>query len=498
MPTAAPTNLTISTLLDLTAASAHPALPADDGSAFDALLQSPPKLERSPHPPPDAERTESAARRPDSSRTDGEQPPYPSASAEEQTETTVTPSDPSTEFDDQQQEEVTSTTDAIAAAETLIEQSLAAIPLQPAVLANAPVSDSDPALEKSEKDEQESAVVGSQSKRKKAAAPAVAVAYHSTNVAGATGASVVTAATTDVSSQEAGNTQKGELSAAQATEPDPSISDLPPPTSDLDASTAGLAQEFAPAADAATSEAKTAQNEPATRDVSVERVAAAELATSASSHQASKDQPQPTVTPLATPIATQAAAQQQQSPSTGRGLPQSIAAAGPANRTRLPGQLLAQSEGPAARRGVVEVDTTRLLSRVARAFAAAQERDGEIRLRLSPPELGALRLEVRIQDGVMVAHLETETEAARTAIVENLPALRERLAEQGVRIERFDVDLMQRQPSGTPNQSGGGQQESPAPVQRPTTPVRRTTESPSSAPGSASAQATAGGLNVII
>ena len=113
--------------------------------------------------------------------------------------------------------------------------------------------------------------------------------------------------------------------------------------------------------------------------------------------------------------------------------------------------------GPLAQIGprLTEIDTARLLGRVARAFTAAQERDGEIRLRLSPPELGSLLLEVRIQDGALVARLETETDAARTAIVENLPALRERLNEQGVRIERFDVDLMQRQPGGMPDQPGG-------------------------------------------
>ena len=44
----------------------------------------------------------------------------------------------------------------------------------------------------------------------------------------------------------------------------------------------------------------------------------------------------------------------------------------------------------------------------------------------------------------MSARLEVETESARGALLENLPALRERLAEQGVKIERFDVDLADR------------------------------------------------------
>jgi len=107
----------------------------------------------------------------------------------------------------------------------------------------------------------------------------------------------------------------------------------------------------------------------------------------------------------------------------------------------------------------VPVDSARFLSRVAKAFTAAQQRDGEVRLRLSPPELGSLRLQVSVQDGVMVARMETETEAARASLTNNLPALRERLAEQGIRVERFDIDLMQRPTTGTPDRPSDPQQQ---------------------------------------
>lgn len=127
---------------------------------------------------------------------------------------------------------------------------------------------------------------------------------------------------------------------------------------------------------------------------------------------------------------------------------------------RLPQHVLARSEAPQGHHPApVPVDSARFLSRVAKAFLSAQQRDGEVRLRLSPPELGSLRLQVSVQDGVMVARLETETEAARSSLVSNLPALRERLAEQGVRIERFDIDLMQRPPTGTPDRPNDPQQQ---------------------------------------
>ena len=98
------------------------------------------------------------------------------------------------------------------------------------------------------------------------------------------------------------------------------------------------------------------------------------------------------------------------------------------------------------------VDTARLIHRVARSFAAVHHGSGAIRMKLSPPALGALRLEVLVQDGKLIARLETETAEAQRSLVEGLPALRERLAEQGLRIEHFEVDLFS-QHSGTPQQS---------------------------------------------
>jgi flagellar hook-length control protein FliK len=78
----------------------------------------------------------------------------------------------------------------------------------------------------------------------------------------------------------------------------------------------------------------------------------------------------------------------------------------------------------------------------------AQDRGGLVQLRLSPPELGSLRLELTMQNGVMMAAVETETPAARQVLLDHLPALRERLAEQNIRIERFDVDVRQENSGG--------------------------------------------------
>jgi flagellar hook-length control protein FliK len=84
----------------------------------------------------------------------------------------------------------------------------------------------------------------------------------------------------------------------------------------------------------------------------------------------------------------------------------------------------------------------RFVHRVAHAVQAAFDRGGPIRLRLSPPELGAVRLVVSLRDGTLSARLEAETAAARNVLLDHLPLLRDRLAQQQIKIERFEVDLL--------------------------------------------------------
>jgi flagellar hook-length control protein FliK len=97
-----------------------------------------------------------------------------------------------------------------------------------------------------------------------------------------------------------------------------------------------------------------------------------------------------------------------------------------------------------------QVERTRLVQRVAKAVQTAHDRGGELKIRLSPPELGSMKLEVRLHEGVMSARIETETREAQRVLNENLLVLRERLAEQNIKVERFDVDVF------NPGAGGGG------------------------------------------
>lgn len=119
---------------------------------------------------------------------------------------------------------------------------------------------------------------------------------------------------------------------------------------------------------------------------------------------------------------------------------------------RLPQHLLARgTQRGSAGAPPNPAEQARFVQRVAKAFQTAQSGSGEIQLRLSPPELGSLKLEIKVQNGVLTARVEAETATAKNMIVDSLPVLKERLAEQGIQVERFDVDLMDRHPQGQPD-----------------------------------------------
>lgn len=142
------------------------------------------------------------------------------------------------------------------------------------------------------------------------------------------------------------------------------------------------------------------------------------------------------------------------------------ASAGAARGTAAISGSTAQPARSAADDPAGGVDRARFVQRVSRAFHGLGDRGGVVRLRLSPPELGSLRLEVSVRDGAISARLEVETQSARQMLLDSLPALRERLAQQDIRIERFSVDLGPRDGGGSPNWPGqdGSAQDRPQPA----------------------------------
>ena len=81
-----------------------------------------------------------------------------------------------------------------------------------------------------------------------------------------------------------------------------------------------------------------------------------------------------------------------------------------------------------------------LVNRVADAMRGMGPQGKQISVRLSPPELGTLQIEVSLRDGVLTAKMETQTATAQRAILDNLPQLKESLAQNGTMIDRFVVE----------------------------------------------------------
>lgn len=83
----------------------------------------------------------------------------------------------------------------------------------------------------------------------------------------------------------------------------------------------------------------------------------------------------------------------------------------------------------------------KLVQRVLRGLEQLGDGGGQVKLRLHPPELGSLQLSMRMESGQMFAKLEVENTAARDALVNNLQTLKDRLSEQGIKVQSFDVQV---------------------------------------------------------
>ena len=104
-----------------------------------------------------------------------------------------------------------------------------------------------------------------------------------------------------------------------------------------------------------------------------------------------------------------------------------------------------------------------LMDRVAAAMRDGHARGSQrMRIRLHPPELGQLRVDLRMQGRELTARLETQTLEARAMILNNLDSLRGNLASHGIQIHEFEVRV-QAPPQGADTAFAGGQGEGQAP-----------------------------------
>jgi flagellar hook-length control protein FliK len=93
------------------------------------------------------------------------------------------------------------------------------------------------------------------------------------------------------------------------------------------------------------------------------------------------------------------------------------------------------------------------LARVVRANMGA--RHSSMTLRLDPPELGAVRVDVRMHDAAMTVRFQAQTEAGCDALQGRLRELAGALEGQGIRLDRVEVEYRPPPPPDAPRDDQG-------------------------------------------
>lgn len=103
-----------------------------------------------------------------------------------------------------------------------------------------------------------------------------------------------------------------------------------------------------------------------------------------------------------------------------------------------------------------DVDSSNV-SRISRALQnAIQQKGGTITIRMMPPELGQVRVDIVMDGGKVTANFQTESESIQNLMSRELGQLRTALEKQGLTVERLEVT---QRPAST-NTSNQTQQES--------------------------------------
>lgn len=97
---------------------------------------------------------------------------------------------------------------------------------------------------------------------------------------------------------------------------------------------------------------------------------------------------------------------------------------------------------PASPAPLPPTESNSVLGRVARGLHnALQQNGGTVTMRLNPPELGVLRIELEMHNGTASVRFQTEHTSVRELLNQQLSTLRQGLEGHGVSVERLDVQM---------------------------------------------------------
>lgn len=106
--------------------------------------------------------------------------------------------------------------------------------------------------------------------------------------------------------------------------------------------------------------------------------------------------------------------------------------------------------------------TQELVDRVTNGLRSGFDNGGQLRMRLEPPAIGKVQVEVAAGDNGVTARLEVQTPAARQTLLDNISLLHTAITQTGAAVNRIDVVLApqtkDRAPPDQESHSGGQQQ----------------------------------------
>lgn len=120
---------------------------------------------------------------------------------------------------------------------------------------------------------------------------------------------------------------------------------------------------------------------------------------------------------------------------------------GGADRSQAQGPPLQQAGASLLGSQVFETDAN--VGRVIRGLnAALTQSGGSVVLRLTPPELGVVRIQMRLEQGAVSAQIQTENEGVRTLLSHQLGQLQRAMESHGLVVEKLQVQTVQAPAAG--------------------------------------------------
>jgi len=94
-----------------------------------------------------------------------------------------------------------------------------------------------------------------------------------------------------------------------------------------------------------------------------------------------------------------------------------------------------------SRANLTPYQESKLVQRVLRGIEQLGNGGGQVRIRLHPPELGTLQMTLKFEATQVTAQFEVESRVARDALLSNSQVLKDRLKEQGLEVQKFEVEV---------------------------------------------------------